>query len=67
VGELVDHQSDCRILADALGVDVFMLAYLAAGIYDRQRDTAWVAGAGVDDHQRVAEAASMGAFCFGHK
>jgi hypothetical protein len=46
VSKLKDHQPDCRILADALGVDVFAFADLAAGIDDRQRDTAWVAGAG---------------------
>ena len=66
VRELVDHQPDRGILADALGVDVFVLAHLAAGVGDRQRDTARVAGAGVDDHQRIAEAAAMGAFCFRH-
>jgi hypothetical protein len=60
--KLVDHQPDCRILADALGVDVFVLVHFAAGIGDRQCDAARIAGARVDDHQRVAEAATMGAF-----
>src|SRR5216684_2354624 len=30
VSKLVNHQPNCRILADALGVDVFMLPHLAA-------------------------------------
>jgi len=67
VRELVDHEPDRGILADALGVYVFMVPHLAAGIGDRQRNAARVAGAGVDDHQRVAEAAAMGAFCFRHE
>jgi hypothetical protein len=58
VGELIDHQPDGRILADALGIDVFVLAHLSAG--DRQRDTARIAGAGIDNHQRIAEAAAGG-------
>jgi hypothetical protein len=62
VCELVDHQSDCRILADAFGVYVFVLTQLAAGIGYRQCDTARIACAGIDDHQRVAEAAAMGRF-----
>jgi hypothetical protein len=44
-----------------------MLAHLAAGVGDRQRNTARVAGAGIDDYQRITEAAAMGAFCFGHE
>jgi hypothetical protein len=44
VRELVDHQPDCGILADVLGVHVFVLAHLAVGIDDRQRDTAGVSG-----------------------
>jgi len=67
VGELIDHQPDGRILADALGIDVFVLAHLAAGIGDRQRDTARIAGAWIDNHQRIAEAAATGAFCFRHE
>ena len=39
-----------------------MLVHLAAGLGDRQRNTARVAGAGIDDHQRIAEAAAMGRF-----
>ena len=64
--ELVDHQPDRGILADAFGVYVFVVPHLAAGMGDRQRNAARVAGAGVDDHQRVAEAVAMGAFCFRH-
>jgi hypothetical protein len=41
-----------------------MLADFSAGIGDRQRDTARVAGARIDDYQRVTEAAAMGAFWF---
>jgi len=37
-------------------------SHLAAGVGDRQRNTARVAGAGIDDHQRIAEAAAMGRF-----
>jgi hypothetical protein len=62
VSELVDHQPDCRILANVVGVQVFMLTYLSARIGNRQRDVARVAGAGVDNDQRVAEAAAMRAF-----
>jgi hypothetical protein len=63
--ELADHQPDCRTFTDALGVNVFVLTHLAAGIGDRKRDTAWVAGAGVDDNQCIAEAAAMGRFVSG--
>jgi hypothetical protein len=45
------------------GVYVFVLAQLAAGIGYRQCDTARIACAGIDDHQCIAEAAAMGAFC----
>ena len=48
------------------GVYVFVLAQLAAGIGYRQCDTARIAGAWVDDHQRVSIAAAMGAFWFRH-
>jgi hypothetical protein len=65
VCELVDHQPDCRILANALGVYFFMLVHLAAGVGDRQCYATRVAGAGIDDHQCIAEAAAMGAVCFG--
>jgi hypothetical protein len=41
-----------------------MLAHLAAGIGNQQRNAARVAGAGVDNDQRVAEAAAMEAFWF---
>ena len=39
-----------------------MLAHLTASIGDRQCDAARVAGAGIDDNQRAAEAAAMGRF-----
>ena len=42
-------------------------SHLAAGVGDRQRNTARVAGAGIDDHQRIAEAAAMGTVCFRHE
>ena len=51
-------------LANVVGVQVFMLAHLAAGIGNQQRSAARVAGAGVDNDQRVAEAAAMEAFWF---
>jgi hypothetical protein len=66
VSKLIDHQPDCGVLADAFGVDVFVLADLAAGVSNRQCDTARIAGAWVDDHQRVSKAAAMGAFWFRH-
>src|SRR6516164_7163301 len=66
VRELVDHQSDCGVQADGFGVDLLVLVHLAAGVGNRQCNTARVAGAGIDDHQRVAEAAAMGAVCFRH-
>jgi hypothetical protein len=34
-GQLVGHEPDCRILTDACGVGVFMLAQFAAGVGDR--------------------------------
>jgi hypothetical protein len=43
-----------------LGVYVFVLAHLAAGIRDNATPLGF-AGARVDDHQRIAEAAAMGA------
>ena len=49
---------------NVVGVQVFMLAHLAAGIGNQQRNAARVAGAGVDNDQRVAEAAAMEAFWF---
>src|SRR6266853_6852159 len=45
VCELVDHQPDSGILADAVGVDVFVVTHLAAGIGDRQCDATRVASA----------------------
>jgi hypothetical protein len=53
--------ADCGILADALGIDVFVLVHLAAGVGDRQCDTARTAGAGIDDRQRITKAVAMGA------
>jgi hypothetical protein len=58
--ELVDHQPDSWTLTDLFGVSVLVPAHFAAGIGDRQRNAARVGGAGVDDHQRVTEAAAMG-------
>ena len=62
VCELIEHQSDCRVLAEALGVGAFVLAHLATSINDRQCHAARIASAGIDDHQRIAEAAAMGRF-----
>jgi len=57
-GELIDHKSDRRILSSArCGL---VLADLATGINNAVRDAARVAGAGVDDHESVMEAAAMG-------
>jgi hypothetical protein len=67
MGELIDHQPYCWILADEACVCVIMLAHLTAGIGDRQRDAAGIAGARVDDHESVTEAAAMGAFWFRHE
>src|ERR1700739_2453824 len=43
-----------------------MLVHRAAGVGNRQCDTARIAGAGIDYHQRIAEAAAMGTVCFRH-
>jgi hypothetical protein len=67
VCEPINHQPECRISAEALGVGVFVLAHLATSIGNRQSHAARVAGAGIDDHQRIAEAAAIGAFWFGHE
>jgi hypothetical protein len=57
-GELIDHQSDRRILRGArCGL---VLADLAAGIDDAVRDAARIAGAGIDDHEGVPEPAAVG-------
>ena len=38
-GQLVGHEPDCGILADACGVGVFMLSQIAASVGNRQCDT----------------------------
>jgi hypothetical protein len=40
-----------------------VLAHLATGIGNQQRDATRIAGAGVDDHQCIADAAMIRLFC----
>src|SRR5262249_7835625 len=63
--ELIDHQSDRRVVGSApVGL---VLADLTAGFDDRMGDAGRIAGARIDDDERVTEAAAMGAFSFGHE
>jgi hypothetical protein len=45
-GELIDHQPDCRIMAQRLGRRGLVLANLAAGLGNRQSDAARIASPG---------------------
>ena len=66
MGELLDHQPDCRIRQMDL-VSAFSYSRVSRQASAIDNATPLGLQAGIDDHARVAEAAAMGAFGFGHE